>query len=406
MSQTTKLPTVYINMLGEFSITIDNQTINDQNNQSKKPWSLLEYLITFRNREVSPSELIELIWGDEDSSNPNGALKTLMFRSRKLLTPLGFPPQNLLVQRRGSYAWSQEVTTIADIDLFEALTTKAVNSHDTASEQLDSCLKALDLYKGDFLPKSDWETWVVPISTYYHSLYQKIAHHAIDLLLETENYSKIVDLCQKATQIDPYDENLHFHLIQALFKSGQQHAALEHYNHTVDMLYSEFAITPSEKLKSLYKVIRDTEHGITTDLSIIQDSFLEEGMQGGAFFCEYTVFKDIYQLESRAIERTGDSIYLCVLTLGDINGTLLQQPFLNKGMDALGDAIRSSLRRGDTYSRFSVSQYMILLPTSTYENGELVLKRIIQNFHKLYTRKNMTVNYSLQAIIPRNQIIS
>ena len=33
---------IYVNMLGEFSITIGSQVIMDRNNQSKKPWSLLE----------------------------------------------------------------------------------------------------------------------------------------------------------------------------------------------------------------------------------------------------------------------------------------------------------------------------------------------------------------------------
>ena len=53
------------------------------------------------------------------------------------------------------------------------------------------------------------------------------------------------------------------------------------------------------------------------------------------------------------------------------------------------------------YSRYSVSQYMILLPTSTYENGEMVLKRISQNFRKKYTRKDLILNYSLQAVLPK-----
>lgn len=397
----SKSPIIYIHMLGEFSITINDQTINDENNQSKKPWSLLEYLVAFRGREVSPTDLVDLIWSEDESSNPSGALKTLMFRARKLLAPLNYPPQELLVQRRGSYAWTRELTTIVDVDVFEGHALKGLEPHTPSDLQLSSCLEALELYKGDFLPKSDWESWVIPISAYYHSLYQKVAHRAVSLLLRSDDYDQIIDICQKATRIEPYDEDLHYQLIQALFKSGRQHAALEHYNHTVDMLYSEFAITPSERLKSLYKVIQDTEHGITTDLSVIQDSFLENSGKNGAFFCEYVVFKDIYQLENRAIERTGDSIYLCLLTLSDLNGALLKQPFLNKGMELLGSSVCSSLRRGDAYSRYSVSQYIILLPTSTYENGELVLKRIIQSFHRLYTRKDMMVTYSLQAIVPQ-----
>lgn len=392
---------IYINMLGEFSITINGHTVNDQNNQSKKPWLLMEYLIAFRNREVSPSELIELIWGDEESNNPASALKTLMFRSRKLLAPLDYPPQKLLIQRRGSYAWTQELTTIVDTDLFEARSTKGLDETLSPAEQLEACLTALNLYKGDFLPKSDYESWVIPVSTYYHSLYQKVAHQAVDILLSQNDYPQIADICQKATLIEPYDEDLHYHLIEALYKSGRQRAALSQYKHTVDMLYNEFAITPSEHLKSLYKLIRDTEHGITTDLSVIQDSFAQNNQKSGAFFCEYAVFKDIYRLESRAIERTGDSIFLCLLTLSDLNGALLAQPFLNKGMEILKESIRTSLRSGDAYSRYSVSQYIILLPTAIYEHGEMVMQRISQNFHKLYTRKDMMVGYSLQNVLPR-----
>ena len=67
---------IYVNMLGEFSITIGSQTIMDRNNESKKPWSLLEYLITFRDRNIPVEELIDLFWKDEASNNPAGALKT------------------------------------------------------------------------------------------------------------------------------------------------------------------------------------------------------------------------------------------------------------------------------------------------------------------------------------------
>ena len=48
----------------------------------------------------------------------------------------------------------------------------------------------------------------------------------------------------------------------------------------------------------------------------------------------------------------------------------------------------------------SISQYLILLPTVTAEKGEMVLKRIITNFRKLYNRKDITVEMRLQPILP------
>lgn len=400
MGNDTVLPTIYVNMLGGFSIRIEHHQINDQSNHSKKPWILLEYLITFRNREISPSELIELIWSNDKSTNPSGALKTLLFRSRKLLLPLNYPTHELIIQSRGSYAWTKNFKTVVDIDIFESLCEQAFKSKDSPKEKLDLCLSAIEIYKGDFLPQSEWESWVVPISTYYHSLYQKLVHDTIDLLKETESYQKIIDVCQKAIQVEAFDETFHYNLIYSLYKTGNQHGAMEHYNHTVDMFYNEFAITPSDDLKELYKTIRDTKHGITTDLSTIQEVLQEESCTKGAFYCEYSVFKDIYQLESRAIIRTGDSIYLCLLTLTDLNGQLLKPAILTKAMDEMNETIRSSLRRGDVYTRYSISQYMILLPTATYENGEIVLRRIAQTFRKQYTRRDLMVSYSLQAVLP------
>ena len=49
---------------------------------------------------------------------------------------------------------------------------------------------------------------------------------------------------------------------------------------------------------------------------------------------------------------------------------------------------------------YSISQYLILLPTVTAEKGEMVLKRIITNFRKLYNRKDITVEMRLQPILP------
>lgn len=233
---------IYVNMLGEFSITIGSQVIMDRNNQSKKPWSLLEYLITFRDRNIPVEELIDLFWKDEASNNPAGALKTLMFRVRKLLEPLGIPPQDLITQNRKAYGWTKELTTITDTDRFEDLCLRSESTDINSEECLSLCLEAVSLYKGNFLPKSEWESWVVPIHTYYHTLYQNLIHRTLLLLDEQKDYPTIIDVCQQAIAIDQYEEDAHYYLIYALYQSGNQYMAMEHYQHVNDMFYNEFAV--------------------------------------------------------------------------------------------------------------------------------------------------------------------
>lgn len=390
---------IHIQTLGQFSVSIDGNSINNSANQAKKPWSILEYLITFRNRDITSNELIELIWSDDQSANPGGALKTLVFRSRKLLEPLGVPPQNLIIQRRGSYAWNPEYQTVVDADEFECLCERANAADISREEQLALYQQALELYKGDFLPKSSWEPWVAPISARYHSLYLRAVHKTIELLTLSSDWDEITELCKKAIQIEPFNEDLHYSLIYALYNAGKQKLALEHYKQTIDLFYNEFSITPSERLKDLYKIIRDEEHGVTADLSLIQESMQENQRSGGAYYCEYSVFRDIYQLEQRAIERTGDSIYLCLLTVRTAGGELPKASVMVRAMDSLGRAISNSLRRGDVYARYSIAQYIILLPTASYEDGCNVMKRIAQSFKKEYTRKDLVIDYSLQSVL-------
>ena len=39
------------------------------------------------------------------------------------------------------------------------------------------------------------------------------------------------------------------------------------------------------------------------------------------------------------------------------------------------------------YTRYSISQYIILLPTVTMEKGEMVMKQILGSFRGLYSRR-------------------
>ena len=393
---------IYVRTLGGFTIKAGTRAITDSSNQSKKPWLLLEYLVIFQKKPISPSELIRIIWADDPGINPNSSLKTLIFRTRKLLGPLGISPQKLLVQKGGSYAWTQEYTTVIDIDEFEDICNKVLGQPLEDEEALSLCYQGLSLYKGDFLPKSEYEPWVIPIAAYYHSQYQKLVHKTIELLVKKQAYAKITSICEGAVRIEPFDETLRYHLVHSLFKDGHTSQALEEYKHTMNLFYNEFSISPSNDFKNLYRIIWNEAQGININLDSIQDALQEEGSKG-AFYCEYSVFYDLFQLGRRAIERTGDSIYLCLLTITDTEKATPKLPFLTKAMKHLNTAVSTSLRCSDAYTRYSVCQYLILLPTITSEQAETVLNRICVSFRKLYNRKDLMVNYSLQPVLPRKR---
>lgn len=394
-------PEYYVTMLGEFTISYKNKRIYDQSNRSKKPWNLLEFLMTNRNRQVSQEELTELLWDEDESDNPAGALKVLLHRVRKSLEPV-MPESGdeLIILKRGEYIWNQDVITTVDADEFEQYCKEASNPDLPVESRITLYGRAFTLYKGDFLPRNG-EGWVVPIAAYYHKMYISAVKELIALYYEQQRYEEIIILCRKALAIEKLDERLYFELINALYKSGQQAEALRQYSDSTDMFYKKFGITPSPELKALYKTIMKSTQSLETDIGNIKDALCEKGDAQGAFYCEYEFFKDVYQLEARACARSGDSIYLCLITLSSTNDEEVQLKTINRAMDDLRFAVNETLRKGDVFARYSVSQYVILLPTASFENVEMIMKRISSAFYRKYMKKDIGLQYKLQPLDPK-----
>ncbi|NLO49308.1 MAG: SARP family transcriptional regulator [Clostridiales bacterium] len=384
-----------IKMFGEFSMTYGSNTVNDKSNRSKKIWTLLEYLIVFRNKEISQADIIELLWPGEEADNPANALKTLLFRVRSVLGDLQFSSgKNIIIYRRGTYAWNNALPVLVDTEEFERLTALAASSEDK-QKKLDYLLSALNLYKGDFLPGASDEFWAVPICTYFHAKYIRHVHETIALLTDMSKFDDIITLCRSAILIEPYDEQVHCSLMRALMAVGAQQNALQHYEYVTDLFFSQFGITPSDQLTALYKEIAKACNATELDLNIIKDNLREYSLRPGAFFCEYEVFKDIYRLEARVAVRTGQATYICLVTAADPFGKTLATKTINVSMDRLKDIIAFSLRRGDVFTRYSVTQFLIMLQSASYEKSDMVIKRIHRNYKKAYPKSKVDLHFKL-----------
>jgi len=396
MSKTTPL---YINMLGEFTMRYGDNMISDQEGRSKKLWLLIEYLVTFRGKEISQNDLIDLLWPDDYEGNPANTLKTLVHRARTLIGGLKYEDvKNIIIYRRGTYAWNDKLDVVIDLDVFEESIAEAAKEGISIEHKLSALMTAIDLYKGDFLPKLSMESWAVPISTYYHSMYVKAVHDLVDILTHIRNWEEIVRVCQNAIQIDPYDERLHQHLIQALVHTKNSQLAKSHYESVTKMFYERFGVAPSAEFSALYKQVVKTLHQTENDILAVREVLNEDEYETGAFYCEFEVFKEIYQLEVRSASRTGSSMYICLITVTDEDGETPEKDVIRSAMNKLLLTVNESLRRGDVYTRFSVSQYLLLLENLTYENAEMVAERIVKRFKAEYPKLKLDLRTAVAPI--------
>ena len=135
-----------------------------------------------------------------------------------------------------------------------------------------------------------------------------------------------------------------------------------------------------------------------SDLTVIQSSLKSDIEGNGAFLCELEVFKDIYNLEVRSASRTGRPMFLCLITALDRHGDQPSLKQLQQYMDKLRACILSSLRRGDIVAQYSIAQFILLLPTTTVENCQMVLERILSHFQEQHPRCPLQIEYSIQSM--------
>ena len=390
-----------VKMLGGFSITCGDRTVDDGANRMRKVWLLLAYLIYARNNRSNQDTFLSLLGGSsEDAADPNGKVKAMFYRARTLLDELGegFGHQ-LVVRASGSYAWSDQVETHLDVDEFDQLYDRATQAQDP-EEQLALYQQAIQLFRGDFLPKLSMEPWVMPIHAYYHQRYLDAVSQALTLLEARQDWETICQLCETALKIEPYSETVYQHLMRARIAREDRAGAISAYEEMSELLFSTFGVMPSDESRQLYRTaLRETDT-TAVPAGTVRDMLKEPAGANGAMLCEYDFFKLLYQVQARSILRTGDTVHIALLSLHGPDKQPLARRSLDTAMDNLQDIVIRSLRQGDMVTKCSVSQFIIMLPQANYENSCAVCQRVLRAFSRQYPHSPARITFSVHALEP------
>jgi len=389
---------IEVRMLGEFSLQFEQNRISDVGNRSKKVWSLLAYLICNRGRSISQQKLIELLWGDDTGNNPENALRITLHRLRTQLDQL-WPNagKELIVYRDGGYSWNSEVSTALDCDRFEML---CQQRQPDADARLHDLLEAIDLYRGEFLPRQASDMWAVPISAHLQSQYLAITLEAARLLTERNRNEEAAAICRRAVEVEPYHEPLHQILMQALAAKGDQKGAAAVYEQLSRRLFDDFGIRPSEQTRAVYRTAAHSPEDRALPMDEVLEYLQEPEVTPGAMQCDYDYFKVLCHAESRAMERSGNATHIALLSATGLTGDPLPKRSLERIMEQLGQQIRLNLRRGDTISRCSTTQYILMLPKANYEDSCMVCRRVINAYHKAYPHTHVRIRFMVQPLTP------
>lgn len=389
-----------VKMFGKFQVENEKGILNKENMRSEMLTRLLAYMISRREKDMTAQELIDVLWPDDQSDNPAGALKNLMYRLRKLMSRTWGDGGKYIVTGRGAYQLNPEFVFHIDIEEFEECCRQVFNSEDPAVQQ-ENGKRAVELYQGMFLSELSSEYWVVSIATYYHSIYLTMVKRLAALLEKEKKFTDVEEICGKAIQIEPLDEEIHCFLLRAMIADNKQQLAASHYKETVKLLYDSLGVRPSGEMENIYEELQKIQHDHESNIDIIQEDLREE-KASGAFFCEYGVFRKIYALESRSSRRLGISVHLALVSLYlDFQIQKEGQDYtdlIGEGMSVLEETLMKRLRSSDIVCRYSVNQFLVMLPACQYEDAKMVVSRLKDSFYRSGKTNKLLLQYSIDEL--------
>ena len=386
-----------IQMLGGFSLKLGDRELQDTDTRSKKAWALLAYLIVHRDQVVAQNKLIDLLWGSEpDSSNPENALRITMHRTRGLLEQLD--PENgrnMILRRKGGYQWNSAGQV--DCEQFEALCRQNIPDPE---QRLSNLMKAISMYRGDFLPRQSGEIWVVPVASYLHNLFVSAAGEAVELLVQRNRTQEAIAVCRRCIALEPYHEGFCRELMQLLASIGDRRDAAEVYDRLSKRLFDDFGISPSEETRTVYRAAAHSPGEQVLSIDEVMGSLKEVDPPNGALQCDYDYFRILCYALSRTLERSGSTIHVALLNAVSTAERELSRQAIDRAMGQIGQQIRLSLRRGDVFCQCSVSQYAVLLSKANFENSQIICDRVLRAFRRAYPYVPIRITYQIRPLSP------
>ncbi|NRQ30334.1 tetratricopeptide repeat protein [Nonomuraea sp. NN258] len=219
--------------------------------------SILGMLLLREGRAVTPTEMIDAVWGEEAPPRALGALRTYVSRLRTVLEPdrpARSRPELLTSIGRG-YALRLPEDSL-DLTRFERaiLAAESARKSGRLKAAAEGLRSALSLFEGEPLAGA-----VGPYAEHQRDrLIERrlsVLETLMDVDLELGNHAAIVSELIALTADHPLRERLRAQLMLAYYRCGRQGDALNVFTETREALIEELGVEPGPELAALHQRI-------------------------------------------------------------------------------------------------------------------------------------------------------
>lgn len=172
---------IHINFFGGMEIISSKGTLIGEDIKADQCYLLLAYLILNHKKNFSVDTLAEIICPYDELDSPYKVVNNIVYRLRRTLSVIGL--DKLVIGKNGTFQINLNFNIHTDFDRFEdaCIQWKTEENPDMRHSLYHS---AVDMYKGQLLPRCEHELWLMQLSMHYQSLYLQITKGYVRLKME------------------------------------------------------------------------------------------------------------------------------------------------------------------------------------------------------------------------------
>lgn len=342
---------------------------------TRKTKQFLSYLILNKDRAVTQKELFELLWSGQEYSNPGTALRTLLYRYRTLVTEKKIEELNeSIFSKRNAYQWNGELDVSIDIFDFEAYSAVGLNEETPLEKREDCLIAAINLYRGTLLKEAAGEHWVVKRAVMYTDMYIRDVFAYSAILKERKEYEKIEKVVKKAISLVGEND-----LLKAELKKAQEKEEIVSQYDDYDELVAQ-------------------AFELDDEVDKVQKNMEAEDYSPSALVCNFETFKEVYHMQRRLLARTGETMYLAILSMGYSKGAKTDTLKHENLVSMFIDVAKRSLRCGDSLCRYSDNKIAIMFPTGSFDDARKIVERVRSLYLTKVSGEKLVITYRIRPL--------
>ena len=389
---------VTVKLFGQMEIDFNGDQIDYILKKAKKARRLIAHLLLNKGNPVTVHHLYEELWDEEDIDNPESALKTLVSRTRTMFAQVDPILRDLIIAHTGAYSWNMDLTEQVDIFRVEELATEILSY----TADCDAFRKRLGemvcLYSGKLMPEMSSDEYVLVYEMRLEEKYTKVISHAIYLFETARADDMVIRTCRMALVIMPYEDIFHVSLIRALIRLNRRAEALAQYRYVTEATMRYFSTRPSKQIQDVLAEIIRADDMLEKAISIIAAELTEESDFGGAYVCDYGIFKDIYRLQIRSLDRTSITCYLVIIKVNIHDTENINSLELDSVMKRLQDILQMNLRVCDIITRYTATQFALLLRGTPSQSLQGIISRVKMSFYSESIYEQVGMDYISRSL--------